>query len=76
MSTDINAERFVKRLSTYRSPDQLKKIQRYFKSGTGQYGEGDEFIGVRMGQVFALAKEFIESRLTKLRNCSKANSTK
>ena len=60
MSTDINAERFVKRLSTYRSPDQLKKIQRYFKSGTGQYGEGDEFIGVRMGQVFALAKEFIE----------------
>jgi DNA alkylation repair enzyme len=36
------------------------KIQRYFKSGEGQYGEGDTFIGVRMGQVFALAKEFID----------------
>jgi 3-methyladenine DNA glycosylase AlkD len=42
------------------SPEELKKIQRYFKSGKGQYGEGDVFMGVRMGQVFALAKEFME----------------
>lgn len=58
--TDISAEQFVKRLKAHRSPDELKKIQRYFRSGEGQYGEGDVFIGVRMGQVFALAKEFIE----------------
>lgn len=50
----------MKRLRAYRSPDELRKIQRYFKSGEGQYGQGDEFIGVRMGQVFALAKEFID----------------
>lgn len=50
----------MKRLRAYRSPDELKKIQRYFKSGEGQYGQGDEFIGVRMGQVFALAKAFID----------------
>ena len=56
----MNAEQFIKKLKAYRSPDELKKIQRYFKSGEGQYGEGDEFIGVRMGQVFALAKEFID----------------
>lgn len=60
MSTSISAEQFVKRLRAYRSPDELRKIQRYFKSGEGQYGQGDEFIGVRMGQVFALAKEFID----------------
>ena len=60
MSTDINAKRFVARLKAHCSPDELKKIHRYFKSGKGQYGEGDKFIGVRMGQVFALAKEFIE----------------
>ena len=41
-------------------PAELKKIERYFKSGKGEYGEGDQFMGVRMGQVFALAKEFIE----------------
>ena len=55
----LSAEQFIERLEAHRSPDELKKIQRYFKSGEGQYGEGDEFMGVRMGQVFALAKEFI-----------------
>jgi 3-methyladenine DNA glycosylase AlkD len=55
----MKAEQFIKKLNTYRS-NELKKIQRYFKSGEGEYGEGDEFIGVRMGQVFALAKEFID----------------
>jgi 3-methyladenine DNA glycosylase AlkD len=56
----MNAKRFVEKLKAHRSPDELKKIRRYFKSGEGEYGEGDEFIGVRMGQVFAIAKEFID----------------
>jgi 3-methyladenine DNA glycosylase AlkD len=60
MPTSITAKRFVEKLKTHRSAEELKKIQRYFKSGEGEYGEGDEFMGVRMGQVFALAKEFIE----------------
>jgi 3-methyladenine DNA glycosylase AlkD len=60
MTTELNAERFVERLEVHRSPDEAKKIQRYFKTGKGEYGEDDVFMGVRMGQVFALAKEFIE----------------
>ncbi len=60
MPAHTDAATFVAKLDEYRSPDELKKIQRYFKSGAGQYGEGDVFIGVRMGQVFALAKEFID----------------
>lgn len=60
MVTDPSAKRFVERLETYRSDDELAKIQRYFKTGSGEYGEGDTFLGVRMGQVFQLAKEFIE----------------
>lgn len=57
-STDLTAAEFVEKLMSLRSAAELKKIQRYFKSGAGEYGEGDEFIGVRMGQVFSLAKEF------------------
>ena len=60
MPENDNAERFVERLDAHRSPEQREKYRRYFKLGEGEYGEGDEFIGVRMGQVFALAKEFIE----------------
>jgi len=57
-SKEINAKQFVERLKALQSAEELKKIQRYFKSGEGQYGEGDQFMGVKMGQLFALAKEF------------------
>lgn len=60
----LTAEHFIKRLHALQSDAELVKIRRYFKSGEGQYGEGDIFIGVRMGQVFELAKEFIDMPLT------------
>jgi DNA alkylation repair enzyme len=56
----VSADQFVERLTSYRSADVRDKLQRYFKTGEGQYGEGDLFIGVRMGQVFALSKVFID----------------
>jgi hypothetical protein len=60
MMAERRAAHFVERLEAYRSDDELWKIQRYFKTSTGEYGEGDRFTGVRMGQVFALAKEFVD----------------
>jgi 3-methyladenine DNA glycosylase AlkD len=59
-SPTCTARNFIERLKEYRSPDEAKKILRYFKTGDGAYGEGDKFMGVRMGQVFALAKEFMD----------------
>lgn len=66
MVTDPSAKYFVERLEGYRSTAELEKIQRYFKTGPGEYGEGDTFLGVRMGQVFQLAKEFIEMTAAEL----------
>jgi 3-methyladenine DNA glycosylase AlkD len=60
MTENMSAQQFVKELEGHSSPEELKKYQRHLKLGEGQYGEGDEFMGVRMGQVFALAKEFAD----------------
>ena len=60
MPESVSAERFVERLEAHRSTEEARKYLRYFRTGEGQYGEGDEFMGVRMGQVFGLAKEFID----------------
>ena len=57
--TNLTAKHFIERLKTLQSDQELQKIQRYFKTGEGQYGHGDTFIGVKMGSLFALAKEFI-----------------
>jgi 3-methyladenine DNA glycosylase AlkD len=54
----LTAKEFLARLKARASAAEVEKTLRYFKSGEGEYGEGDKFIGVRMGQVFALAKEF------------------
>jgi len=56
-NSQSTAKRFIERLKTYQSPTEREKIQRYFK--TPSNSEVDQFIGVRMGQVFSLAKEFI-----------------
>lgn len=58
----VTAREFIQRLKEHQSDDELKKIVRYFKSND-EYSKGDKFIGVRMGQVFALAKEFIALEL-------------
>ena len=53
----ITAQQFVEKLKTYRSP-QAAKSQNHLASD-----QDDAIIGVRMGQVFALAKEFMDMPL-------------
>jgi 3-methyladenine DNA glycosylase AlkD len=50
---DLTAAAFVARLDAHRSDEERHKYRRYFPSS-------DDFIGVRMGTVFALAKEHVD----------------
>jgi 3-methyladenine DNA glycosylase AlkD len=53
-SPNSRADQFIKKLKTYRSPEAAKSHSHLASD------EEDRIMGVRMGQIFALAKEFIE----------------
>ena len=46
------------RLEQLASPETAEILQKFFKTGPGEYGEGDIFIGVRVPDLRKLAKEF------------------
>ncbi len=52
------AARYLDRLDALRSDADQAKIQRYFKPREGDLAGTDTFIGVPMGQVFALSEAF------------------
>lgn len=66
LEKELSAKKFIERLKAYQSDEELKKIQRYFKSEKGEYGYGDKFMGVKMGNLFALAKESGEMPISEI----------
>ncbi|MGD9891311.1 MAG: DNA alkylation repair protein [Dehalococcoidia bacterium] len=66
MPANLSAAAFVARLEKHRSPEQAREYERNFTPGNEQNDEADRFIGVRMGQVFTLAKEFIDLPLEEI----------
>ena len=47
-----------KRLRSFADPKVATVLARFFKTGPGQYGEGDRFIGVKVPTTRKVAKEF------------------
>lgn len=54
----MTAEDFQLSLSKYASDSDSAFLQRFFKTGPGEYGEGDVFIGVRVPDTRKVCKEF------------------
>ena len=70
-SASISAKQFVEKLKIYASATELKKYHRYFTFDESD--KADVFIGVRMGQVFALAKEFMDMPLPEVEKLLESN---
>ena len=60
MAAQATAQAFLARLEARSSPVERDKLQRYFKAGEGADPIADVVLGVRMGEVFRLAKEFVD----------------
>jgi 3-methyladenine DNA glycosylase AlkD len=56
-----------KELKSMADPDKAAILQRFFKTGPGQYGEGDIFIGVIVPQSRQVAKKFSQLPLGEVR---------
>ena len=47
-----------KRLTTLGDPERARVQRKFFKTGPGEYGEGDLFVGLRVPEIRQLAKEY------------------
>ena len=59
-SSTLKAREVQKQLKPLSNPEHAAVSQRFFKTGPGEYGEGDLFIGIRVPVLRKLAAEFKE----------------
>ena len=56
----MTAQAIQKRLKALGSKKVAATSQRFFKTGPGEYGEGDKFIGIRVPVLRKLIKDYLE----------------
>jgi 3-methyladenine DNA glycosylase AlkD len=66
MTGPSSAAAVMSALAEIADADDARFLQRFFKTGSGQYGEGDVFIGVRVPQTRAVAKRFPDLPLSEV----------
>ena len=63
----MNTQEIITRLLTLGDNQQAAVSQRFFKTGPGEYGEGDVFIGIKVPVLRRLAKEYLDLSLKDIR---------
>jgi 3-methyladenine DNA glycosylase AlkD len=63
----MTAEEIRKRLRRLADPEKAKLLQRFFKTGPGEYGEGDRFLGIMVPVIRKQVREFHDTSLPEVR---------
>ena len=56
----IQKNKVLTQLQALASPEKAEHLSRFFKTGKGQYGEGDKFLGITVPQQRVIAKQNID----------------
>ena len=54
---NITAKEIISTLLSMGDEQQRQNLMRFFKTGKGEYGEGDEFLGIRVPDMRIVVKE-------------------
>jgi len=57
--TAATATGLLRELQARRDPDRARMPQRFFKTGPGQYGEGDQFLGLTVPMLRSVARQHL-----------------
>lgn len=53
-------------IRAFTNPQKAKELQRFFKTGKGQYGEGDVFLGVVVPQIRSIVKQYPDATMDEI----------
>lgn len=64
--TDLNLNTLLKELEEMSDKDRSKNLSRFFKTGAGQYGEGDLFFGITVPISRKIAQKYVDLPLIEI----------
>ena len=66
----MNSSKLYREILTRQDPDQAINLARFFKTGKGQYGEGDKFLGIKVPITREVVKQcWAETSFDDLETC-------
>lgn len=68
----INAKLVISELNELANPRKAKDLQRFFKTGPGEYAEGDIFLGIVVPKTRVVARKYQDLPLTEIRKLTES----